>query len=83
MANITQNERVLHYMTVHGSITSMEAFTELGVTRLSARIFDLRLLGHKIGQKSIKGKNRFGAVVYYDAYYLIGDNNGVQKTAKG
>ena len=35
-------QRVVDYMVKNGSITSMEAFQNLGETRLSARIFDLR-----------------------------------------
>ena len=80
----TQNERVYNYMLKHGSITSLEAFEQLGVTRLSARIFDLRLLGYKIGKQAMKGRNRFGNVVYYDSYHIINeDKDGIQKAEKG
>ena len=41
----TQNEMVLEFIQKAGSITAKEAFTELGITRLSARIFDLRKMG--------------------------------------
>ena len=37
----TQKEMVLEFIKNAGSITAKEAFTELGITRLSARIFDL------------------------------------------
>ena len=32
-------------MKNHGSITTMDAFRELGITRLSARISDLKSMG--------------------------------------
>lgn len=39
---MTQERAVLKYMQDFGGITSFEAFTELGITRISARIFELR-----------------------------------------
>lgn len=48
MKTNSQNMRVLQYIKEHGSITSMEAFTDLRITRLSGRIFDLKQLGHAI-----------------------------------
>lgn len=44
----TQEELVLRYMQEHGSITSWDAFTDLNITRLSGRIFDLRDQGYNI-----------------------------------
>lgn len=40
-----QSARVLAYIVKHGGITSMDAFRDLGITRLSARIWDLRRAG--------------------------------------
>lgn len=48
MKKESQNQSVLAYLEEHGSITVMEAFTELHITRLSARIYDLRARGHVI-----------------------------------
>lgn len=42
MDNRTNVYKCLRYMLSHGSITSMEAFTELNNTRLSATIHELR-----------------------------------------
>lgn len=39
---------VLNYMAYNGKITTMEAFDNLGCTRLPARICDLRKMGYKI-----------------------------------
>ena len=48
MKKETQNRKVLAYLEEHGSITVMEAFIELHITRLSARVYDLRARGHVI-----------------------------------
>jgi hypothetical protein len=44
----SQNELVLKHLKKHGSITSWEAINAYGITRLSARIFDLKDLGYGI-----------------------------------
>lgn len=56
----TQAQRVLDYMVRFGSITTRDAFNDLGVTRLSARVFELRNDGYNITGKRVKVKNRFG-----------------------
>ena len=43
---LTQTKLVLQHLKEHGSITSYEAFKLYGVTRLSAKIYELR---HKNG----------------------------------
>ena len=53
-------KRVFNYMVEFGSITSLEAFVELGETRLSGRIFELRKKGINISTQFIDVKNRFG-----------------------
>lgn len=45
---MTQNEMVIDYIARNGSIDPLRAFTELGILRLGARIFDLRAKGHDI-----------------------------------
>ena len=55
----TQNERIINYMHVHGSITQFEALQELGIMRLASRISDLRRLGYPITSKMVTVKNRF------------------------
>ena len=70
---MTQNERVHEYQKKHGSITTKDAYEQLGVTRLSARIFELKEQGVKIEKKSEKSRNRFGETVFYDRFYLKGE----------
>jgi hypothetical protein len=66
----TQADRVLDYIKQFGSITSLEAFRDLGVTRLSARIFELRARNIEIDSTTITSKNRFGENCSYAKYYL-------------
>lgn len=70
---MTQNEKVLHHLRVNGGITSMEAFHKYGITRLAARISDLRCQGIKIANERRKAKNRDGKTVYFDRYVLKED----------
>ena len=49
--------RILNYMKTHKGITNQDAFKELGITRLSARIKELREAGYNISTIMIDGKN--------------------------
>lgn len=70
----TQAMRVLDYIREFGSISSLEAFKDLGVTRLSARIFELRHYeGYDIISESETMKNRFGDNVTYSRYKFAED----------
>ena len=62
--------RIIEYMRKHKGITSQDAFKELGITRLSARIKELRELGYNISTVMIDGTNRFGEPVRYGLYKL-------------
>ena len=60
---MTQNEAVLEYIRDKGSITSIQAISDLGVTRLAARIADLRKMGHSLKATSVYVTNRYGKAV--------------------
>lgn len=77
MAKITQADRVLDYIKQFGSITTLDAFRDLGVTRLSARIYELKARGLDIGSTTITNKNRFGENIWYSKYYLKNRKEGV------
>ena len=66
----SQNQMVLSHMTKHKTITSIEAFELYGITRLSARIYDLRERGHKIGMVWEESVNRYGTQVRYGKYFI-------------
>lgn len=55
MSKASQTEQVLAYIKQHGSIDPMRAFTDLGILRLGARIWDLKALGIPV-QTEIKFK---------------------------
>lgn len=65
-----QKERVLQYMERFGSISTYEAFTDLGVTRLSAVVFNLKADGMEIETKTEYATNRFGEKVHFSRYSL-------------
>lgn len=66
----SQVDRIIAYMEDKGSITTMEAFTELGITRLASRIHDIRKMGKGIDTESIKVKTRTGEDTYVTRYSL-------------
>ena len=49
---MSQKERIISYMKTFGSITPVEAFADLGVMRLSARIFDIEQDGMTISRRN-------------------------------
>ena len=71
MAKRSQNDRVLDYMEEFGSITQLQAFADLGITRLSARISDRKDRGHIIKSEPIKVRNRFGETSTVSRYSLV------------
>ena len=55
----TTQQRVFDYLVEFGSITTLQAYVDLGETRLSARIWELRDKGVNISSEMIAVKNRF------------------------
>ena len=75
MKQPTQCDRVLDWLKRHGDITPMDAWNELGVYRLSGRIFDLRQMGYNIktGRKDVV--NRYGEKCQVAEYRLLKTEN--------
>lgn len=67
---MTQTQAVLDWLMSGDSISSLEAFKELGITRLSAIIFNLRKKGYNITSEDEKTVNRFGSTVVFSRYKL-------------
>lgn len=65
-----QAERILKYIHDFGSISPMEAFNDLGVTKLATRVSEMRKQGIEFEKKYVKAKNRYGETVYYMRYSL-------------
>lgn len=63
-------QRVFDFMVDFGSITSLEAFVELGETRLSGRIFELKRKGINISSELVKVKNRYNESRIVKRYWI-------------
>ena len=67
----TQCTRLLRHMKKYRrGITSLDAFTMYGITRLSGRIWDLRQMGYEIETIREVKKNEDGNTVQYARYVL-------------
>lgn len=62
-------ERILKYMEDFGSITTKDAFNELGCTRLSEYIRQIRI-ERPVYSKTETGVNRYGEKVHWYRFYL-------------
>lgn len=67
---MTQKEMIVKYIQDFGSISTYEAFIDLGITRLASRISDLKNDGVTISKKTEKSKNRYGKTVHYTRYRI-------------
>ena len=67
---ITQCQRIVDYIRQFGSISTLEAFRDLGVARLASRIHDLKGMGYNITSETISSLNRFGEKTYFKVYRL-------------
>lgn len=68
---MTQCEMILKYIEEVGSITTFESYSELGVTRLPSRIWDLKQQGYNFEEEWISKKNRYGKTVSCKKYKLL------------
>ena len=68
---MTQCERILKYMEDFGSISSFQAFGDLGITRLASRIHDLKRMGVAIESETRTAKNRYGESTHYSVYRRV------------
>lgn len=62
-------DRIIDYINKFGSITTKEAFIDLGCTRLSEYIRQIRL-DRPVFDEWINGTNRFGEKTSYKKYYF-------------
>lgn len=68
---MTMKERILRHLEDYGSITTWEAITEYGCTRLGHYIYLLRRKdNYNITDEIIKSTNRYGDATYYKKYNL-------------
>ena len=67
---MSQNDKVLNYLKEHKKITSMDAINNLRITRLSARISDLRERGIDIDTEIVYKRDADGNPIHYSVYTL-------------
>lgn len=67
---VTQCQRILDYMREFGSISTLEAFNDLGVARLASRIHNLKSMGYNITSEIKSSKNRYGETTHFKVYRL-------------
>lgn len=68
---MNQQKRILEYTKAHGGITAAEAFRDLGVMRLSARIKEMREDGQQIVTQRVESVNRYGEKVHFARYKAV------------
>lgn len=67
---VNQRQRIIDYINKFGSITSKDAYDDLGITQLATRIKELKEQGYKFETKWESSKNRYGEKVDFKRYYL-------------
>lgn len=68
---IAQKDRVINYIREFGSISSFEAYADLGITQLGARIDQLKKEGYEFKTEWESNTNRFGEKTEYKRYFLV------------
>lgn len=68
---MTQEERVIDYLSDNSSINSIQALNELGIFRLASRVSNLKKQGHNITSRMIPVTNRYGEKCHVSEYTLV------------
>ena len=63
-------QRIFDYIYEFGSITTLQAFVDLGESRLSARVFELKQKNINISSEIVSVKNRYGEKRSVKKYYI-------------
>lgn len=72
---MTQEERVINYLSDNPSINSIQALNELGIFRLASRVSNLKKQGHNITSRMIPVTNRYGEKCHVSEYTLVVKND--------
>ena len=67
---VNQRQRIIDYINKFGSITSKDAYDDLGITQLATRIKELKEQGYRFETKWESSKNRYGERVDFKRYFL-------------
>lgn len=63
---INQRQRIIDYIKKFGSITSKDAYNDLGITQLATRIRELKERGYEFKTEWESSKNRYGEKVDFN-----------------
>lgn len=65
-----QQIKVVNYINLYGSITPLDAFRDLGITKLATIVSQLKRLCFVFYQNFESSRNRFGEPCHYMRYWL-------------
>ena len=65
---MTQHDRIRKYIDDFGSITPMQAFYDLSITKLSTRICEMEKKGYVVKRERVDDTNRYGEPTHYFRY---------------
>lgn len=68
---MTQKAKLLTYLQRHGSVTQMEAFSILGICRLSERVREIEQLGWTIAHTRTEVPTRTGKPAHVVRYSIV------------
>lgn len=66
---MTQRDKILNYLDRYGSISPMEAYADLKITKLATRISEMKKDGMNFVGKMVYTKNGDGETVCYKRYW--------------
>ena len=66
----SQRDDIIDYIREHGSISPMEAFHDLGITKLATRVSEMRKDGIQIYGRMEKVKSRRGRMASFKRYFM-------------
>ena len=78
----TQNKQIAEHLVSCYGITSYQAFVLYGITRLSARIYDLRKKRILIRAERVENITTAGKRTWFNRYYIRRDDEESMKRAR-
>lgn len=72
---MNQRNLIIKYIKDFGSITSYQAYIDLGITQLATRIKELKEEGYSFNSRWIHKENRYGKPIKFKEYKLEVSND--------
>lgn len=79
---MTQIQRIVNYLNIFESITPMDAFMDLGITKLATQISRMIRMGYQIKKTMTKGTNRWGEPVHFMTYSWLKEEDAATSSSK-